>query len=44
MYKNFAASLIPAIVVARGNGDGSSKDNASEVWLIPGQLKLEAYN
>ena len=36
MYKNFAASLIPAIVVARGTGDGSSFDNAAETWLIPG--------
>ena len=44
MYKNFAASLIPAIAVTRGTGDGSSIDNASEVQLIPNLLKLETFN
>ena len=44
MYKNFAASLLPAIVVARGTGDGSSIDNAAETWLIPGWLMLASYN
>ena len=44
MYKNFAASIIAAIAVARGNRDGSSMENAAEIWLIPNLLKLESYN
>ena len=44
MYKNFAASIIAAIAVARGNRDGSSMENAADIWLIPNLLKLESYN
>jgi len=36
MNKNFAASLIAIVVAARGTGDGSSMDNATETWIIPG--------
>ena len=34
MYRIFAASILAAITMARGTGDGSSKANASEVKLI----------
>ena len=34
MYRTFAASILAAITMARGTGDGSSKENASEVKLI----------
>ena len=45
MYKKFAAcSTISTVVVTRGIGDGSSMENASETWLIPGQLMLASYN
>ena len=44
MYRNFAASMILAIAVARGTRDGSSMENAAEIWLIPNLLKLETYN
>ena len=36
--------MILAIAVARGTRDGSSMENAAEIWLIPNLLKLETYN
>lgn len=34
MYRTFAASILAAVTMARGTGDGSSKANASEIKLI----------
>ena len=44
MIKTFAAALAPIVVLARGTGDGSSQENAAEIELIPGALKLYTYN
>ena len=34
MYRTFAASIMAAVAMARGDGDGSSKENATEVKLV----------
>lgn len=34
MYRTFAASILAAVTMARGTGDGGSKANASEVQLV----------
>ena len=44
MGRIFAPSILFAAVKARGTGDGSSVQNAAEVELIPGRLKLWTYN
>ena len=44
MLNIFAASVLFAAIQAKGTGDGSSKQNAAEVELIPGKLKLFTYN
>ena len=44
MLDIFAALILFAAVQARGTGDGSSMQNAAEVELIPGELKLFTYN
>ena len=44
MKRIFAPSILFAAVKARGTGDGSSEQNAAEVELIPGRLRLETYN
>ena len=44
MLNIFAASVLFAAVQAKGTGDGSSMQNAAEVELIPGKLKLFTYN
>lgn len=44
MLKNFATALIPVFVLGRGNGDGTSAENATEIELIPNKLRLYTYN
>ena len=47
MFKSFAASLLSAAALARGNADGSSADNAYATVLIdeaPIKLTLYTYN
>lgn len=44
MLKTFTAALVPIAVLGRGTGDGSNNDNAAEIDLIPGVLKLFTYN
>ena len=34
MYRTFAASILAAVTMARGRGDGSSKENATETVLV----------
>ena len=34
MYRTFAASILAAVTMARGTGDGSSKANATETVLV----------
>jgi hypothetical protein len=44
MLKTFAAAIFPATVLGRGAGNGTSKEDAYEVELIPDILKLYTYN
>ena len=47
MYRTFAASILAAITMARGTGDGASKENATEVKLIDAEnvaTTLYTYN
>ena len=44
MFKNFAAALVPMVVLGRGTNDGTSAENATEIELIPNKLKLFTYN
>lgn len=34
MFKTFSAALLAAVAVAKGTGDGSSRDNAMTLTLI----------
>ena len=36
MYKTFVSALIPALAIARGTGDGTSRENSRTNWLING--------
>ena len=44
MQAIFGASVFLFLAEARGTGNGFSKENAAEVDLIPGTLKLFTYN
>jgi len=44
MFKNFAAALVPIVILGRGTNDGTSAENATEIELIPNKLKLFTYN
>jgi len=44
MLEIFGASVLFFLAEARGTGNGSSTENATEVELIPGTLKLFTYN
>ena len=34
IYRTFAASILAAVTMARGTGDGTSRANASELKLV----------
>lgn len=42
MFKSFAAALIPAIIVAKGTGDGTSQDNALTIELMNVPIDLSS--
>ena len=37
MFRSFASTLIPALAVARGTDDGTSRENAHTNWLVKGE-------
>ena len=44
MLRTLVAVILPLVVFGRGTGNGSSNENAAEIDLISGVLRLFIYN